>query len=84
MKLRRLCRLVRHDLFSLFISVSGPTGSGKSTIAFIIEKALRDAGAVVTVETDDSNKGAYRETPQSRALMVNGRHILIRESRDQR
>ena len=74
-------RLVRHDLFSLFISVSGPSASGKSTVAFIIEKALRDAGAMVTVNTDDSNPDAYRETLLSRKDIVKGKHIVIRENR---
>ena len=71
------------DLFSLFISVSGGTASGKSTVAFIIEKALREAGAVVTVTTDDRNQDAYRQTLDSRAaVMVKSKHILVTESRD--
>jgi uridine kinase len=71
------------DLFSLFISVSGGTASGKSTVAFIIEKALREAGALVTVTTEDRWPEAYRETLESRAeVMVKGKQIIIMENRD--
>lgn len=83
MKEKRNGRLPRHDLFALEISVSGRSASGKSTVVFIIEEALRNAGAAVTVKTDDRNPDAYRATLESRKAMTKGIAILVRENRDQ-
>jgi len=80
---KRPAALLTHDLFSLFISVSGPPVSGKSTVAFISEKALREAGANVTVKTEIRNPDAYRETLDSRKRMIEGRSIIITEHQAQ-
>ena len=72
-----------HDLFSLSITVSGATASGKSTAAFIIEKALQEAGMMVMVKTDDCNHDAYRKTLESRKSILKGKRVIITENRDQ-
>ena len=67
-----LVAIAWHALFSRLIAVSGPTESGKSTAAFLIEKALREAGMTVTVRTDASNLDAYRGTLEARKSILKG------------
>lgn len=81
---KRPAPLLTHDLFALEISVSGPAASGKSTVAFIIEEALREAGALVTVETDDRWPSAYRETLDSRKQIIKLKRIVVRENPNRR
>lgn len=52
------------------IVISGPAGSGRSTIASIISEALREAGAAVTVIDDD-------EVPANRFGPLTGKNIRV-------
>lgn len=61
----------------LTITITGPTKSGKSTLAVIITKALLQAGILVEVKEDMSHHAMERLHQMSEYPYLKGRHVHI-------